>query len=70
LFTYIVRSPGQRPRQLMPWRSVRRMSSVRRQLFPLNDFFSRTTRPISTKLGRNHSWQMGIQICSNQGTGL
>jgi len=31
---------------------------VRRQLFPLNDF-SRTTRPISTKLGRKHAWGDG-----------
>jgi len=36
--------------------------SVGRQLFPLNDFFSRTTRPITTKLGRKHAWGMGIQI--------
>jgi len=41
--------------------------SVRRQLFPLNDFFPRTTRPISTKLGRNDAWEKGIQICSNKG---
>jgi len=46
-----------------------RPSSVRRQLFPLNDFFSRTTGPISTKLGREHAWGMGIQICSNKGAG-
>jgi len=31
---------------------------------PLNDFFSRTTWPISTKLGG-----MGIQICSYKGAG-
>jgi len=54
--------PGRRPWELMPRRSVRR-SSVRCQLFPLNDFFSRTTWPISTK------WGMGIQICSNKGSG-
>jgi len=41
-------------------------ASVRRQLFPLNNF-SRTTRPISTKLGRNDAWEKGIQICSNKG---
>jgi len=54
--------------QLMVWRSVRPSvrPSVRRQLFPLNDF-SRTARPISTKLGRKHAWGMGIQICSNKG---
>jgi len=38
-------------------------------MFPLNDFFSRTTLPISTKLGRKHAWRMGIQICSNKGAG-
>jgi len=35
-------------------------SVVQRQLFPLNDFFSRTTRPVSTKLGKKHVWGMGI----------
>jgi len=44
-------------------------ASVRRQLFPSNDFSSRTARPISTKLGRQHAWVMGIQICWNKGTG-
>jgi len=44
--------------------SVVRPLSVRRQLFPWNDFFSRTTRPISTKLGMKHTLGMGIQICS------
>jgi len=49
---------------------AQRPSSVRRQLFPLNDFFSRTTWPISIKVGRNvGSWGMGIQICSNKGAG-
>jgi len=31
--------------------------------------FSRTTRPVSTKLGRKHAWEMGIQICSYKGPG-
>jgi len=44
--------------------------SVRRQLFPLIYFFSRTTRPISTKLSKKHAWEMGIQICSHKGAGL
>jgi len=35
----------------------------------LNNIFSRTTRPISTKVGRKHAWEMGIQICSNKGAG-
>jgi len=38
-------------------------------LFSLNDFFSRTTWPISTKLDEKHDWGMGIQICLNKGAG-
>jgi len=34
-----------------------------------NIFFSRTTRPISTKLSRNHAWGMGITIYSNKRIG-
>jgi len=34
-------------------------ASVLPQLFPLNDFFSRTTRPISTKFDRKHAWGDG-----------
>jgi len=64
---FIISSPGRRPWKLMAWRSVC-PSSVRRQLFPLNDF-SKTTRPISTKLERKHAWGMGIQICSKKGAG-
>ena len=30
-------------------------------------FFSRTTEPISTKLGTKHPWVKGIQVCSNEG---
>jgi len=44
-------------------------ASVWRKLFPLNNFFSRTAKPISTKFGRKHAWGMGIQICSNKGAG-
>jgi len=58
-------SPGRRPWELIVWRSVR--PSVRRQLFPLNDFFLRTTRPISTKHGRKHAWGMGIKIVQIKG---
>ena len=29
--------------------------------------FSRTTGPISTKLGTKHPWVKGIQVCSNEG---
>ena len=28
--------------------------------------FSRTTGPISTKLGTKHPWVEGIQVCSNE----
>ena len=31
------------------------------------DFFSRTTGPISTRLGTNHPWGEGFQVCSNKG---
>jgi len=36
-------------------------------LFPLNDFFLRTTWPISTKLGGKHAWGMGIRIVQIKG---
>jgi hypothetical protein len=32
-------------------------------------FFSRTSRPISIKLGRNHPWVKGILNCANKGPG-
>jgi hypothetical protein len=35
--------------------------------FYIFDFFSRTTGPILTKLGTNHPWGEGIQVCSNKG---
>ena len=33
-------------------------------------FFSRTTRPISTKLGTTYYWVKGIEVCSNEGPAL
>jgi hypothetical protein len=33
-------------------------------------FFSRTSWPISIKLGINHPWVMGIINCSNKGPGF
>jgi hypothetical protein len=33
-------------------------------------FFSRTSRPISVKLGTNHSLVKAILNCSNEGPGL
>jgi hypothetical protein len=35
--------------------------------FYIFDFFSRTTGPILTRLGTNHPWVKGIQVCSNEG---
>ena len=32
----------------------------------LKIFLSRTTGPISTKLGTKHPWMKGIQVCSNE----
>jgi len=55
--------------ELMSWCSVCHLLSIWRQLYPLKDFFTRTTRPISTKLGREHAWGMGIQMYSNKGAG-
>ena len=44
------------------------LSSVRLSVnFYIFDFFSRTTGPILTKLGTNHPWGEGIQVCSNEG---
>jgi hypothetical protein len=34
-----------------------------------NIFFSRTSRPISIKLGTKHPWVKGILNCSNKGPG-
>ena len=33
----------------------------------LKVFFSRSTEPISTKLGTTHSWVMRTHVCSNKG---
>ena len=41
--------------------------SVRLQNFHIFIFFSRTTGPISTKLGTKHPRVKGIQVCSNEG---
>jgi hypothetical protein len=35
--------------------------------FYIFGFFSRTTGPILTRLGTNHPWVKGIQVCSNEG---
>ena len=40
---------------------------VHLQTFHIFIFFSRTTGPISTKLGTKHPWVKGIQVCSNEG---
>jgi len=61
------------PKDMTAYATVQRPSSIvrypspaRRQQFPLNDFFSKTTWPIWI-FGRKYSWQMGIHICSNEG---
>jgi hypothetical protein len=38
-------------------------------VFTLKKIFSRTSMPISIKLGRNHPWVKGILNCSNKGPG-
>jgi hypothetical protein len=38
--------------------------------FYIFNFFSRTTGPILTRLGTNHPWGKGIQVCSNEGRHL
>jgi hypothetical protein len=44
------------------------LSSVRPSVnFYIFDFFSRTTRPILTRLGTDHLWGKGFQVCSNEG---
>jgi hypothetical protein len=35
--------------------------------FYIFDFFSRTTGPILTRLGTNHPWVKGIEVCSKEG---
>jgi hypothetical protein len=35
--------------------------------FYIFDFFSKTTGPILNKLGTNHPWGEGFQVCSNEG---
>ena len=35
--------------------------------FYIFDFFSRTAGPILTRLGTNHPWVKGIQVCSKEG---
>jgi hypothetical protein len=56
------------------WLSVIRLSvypSVRLSVYPSVNFyifdFSRTTGPILTRLGTNHPWVKGIQVCSKEG---
>jgi hypothetical protein len=48
--------------------SDRQLSVVRLSLnFYIFDFFSRTTGPISTRLGTDHPWGKGFQVFSNEG---
>jgi hypothetical protein len=50
----------------------RQLSSVRLSVCPsvnfyIFDFFSRTAGSILTRLGTNHPWVKGIQVCSKEG---
>jgi hypothetical protein len=36
-------------------------------MFILKEIFSRTSKPISTKLGTNHPWVKEILYCTNKG---
>jgi hypothetical protein len=36
----------------------------------LKIFFSRTTGPILSRLGTNHPWVKGVQVCSKEGIAL
>jgi hypothetical protein len=38
-------------------------------MFILKKIFSRTSRPITIKLGKNHPWVQGILNCPNKGPG-
>jgi hypothetical protein len=38
-------------------------------MFILKKIFSRTSRPISIKLGINYPWVKGVLNCSNKGPG-
>ena len=49
------------------WSPVVCRPSVRLYTFNIFNFFSRTTGPISAKLGTNHIWVEWIQVCSNEG---
>ena len=42
------------------------LSVVCLSTFHIFIFFSRTTGPISTKLGTSHPFEKGIQVCSNE----
>jgi len=57
----IISSPEQSSCELMPWRSVRRPSI--RQLFLLNDFFSKTSPGIYSKLGTNVPYGVTTNCC-------
>jgi hypothetical protein len=52
--------------------SYRQLSGVRLSVCPsvtfyIFYFFSRTAGPILTRLGTNHPWVKGIQVCSKEG---
>jgi hypothetical protein len=50
-----------------PFQRGNNHKNVKMGLGHLKIFFSRTTGPILTRLGTNHPWVKGIQICSKEG---
>jgi hypothetical protein len=49
------------------WSPVVRASVRKSVNFYIFDFSSRTTGPILTRLGTDHVWGEGFQVCSNEG---
>jgi hypothetical protein len=56
----LIKGPG-------PVQRVDNHNNVTMGLGHLKFFFSRTTGPRLTKLGTNHPWVKGIQVCTNEG---
>jgi hypothetical protein len=55
---------------MIPWgREGPQEGKLYLHMYILKKIFSRTSWPISIKLGKNHSWVKGILNCSNKGPG-
>ena len=58
---HVCTNEGLRPsKRIDNWEKIK----INSQLLKI---FSRTTGPISTKLGTKYPWVKGIQVCSNEG---